>query len=183
MNPIFILVRAVAYATLFIGLILVYLPSRMFSISGAAPAPAGGISQLAGLSLATLGAVLALWCIATFIFVGRGTPAPFDPPRRLVTRGPYRFVRNPMYLGAGSVLAGAALYYRSLPLLAYVCVFFIVTHLFVVIYEEPTLAREFGQEYESYRQRVGRWLPRIRRKPGNSQDQSRVSGADHSAAP
>src|SRR5262249_17609348 len=151
----------VTYATLFIGLVLVYLPSRLLPISGAR-VPALGAPQIVGLALATLGGVLALSCIATFVFVGRGTPAPFDPPRRLVTRGPYWFVRNPMYLGAAGVVAGAALYYRSLPLLAYGCGLLIATHLFVVFYEEPTLTREFGQDYEAYRQRVGRWLPRLR---------------------
>jgi protein-S-isoprenylcysteine O-methyltransferase Ste14 len=163
MNRLFVLVRAVIYATLFIGLVLVYVPSRLLPISGIARAPAVAAPQIAGLVLATLGGALALWCIVTFIFVGQGTPAPFDPPRRLVIRGPYHFVRNPMYLGACGVVAGAALYYRSLPLLAYGCALLIATHLLVVFYEEPTLTRQFGQDYEAYRQRVKRWLPRFSR--------------------
>jgi protein-S-isoprenylcysteine O-methyltransferase Ste14 len=162
MKVLFILLRAVIYATLFIGLVLVYLPSRLLPVSGMRGAPAIGIAQIAGLSLATLGGALALWCISTFIFVGHGTPAPFDPPRRLVTRGPYRFVRNPMYLGASGVVAGAALYYHSLSLLAYGCGLLITTHLFVVFYEEPTLTREFGEDYKAYRRSIGRWLPRMR---------------------
>jgi protein-S-isoprenylcysteine O-methyltransferase Ste14 len=93
--------------------------------------------------------------------VGKGTPAPFDPPRRLVIRGPYRYLRNPMYLGAALALLGAALFYRSLPLLGYVGGFLLVTHGFVVWYEEPTLGRLFGAEYQAYRTRVRRWLPRI----------------------
>ena len=60
-----------------------------------------------------IGAILALWCIATFIMIGRGTPAPFDPPRHLVVVGPYRLVRNPMYIGAALALAGAVLFYES----------------------------------------------------------------------
>ena len=103
---------------------------------------------------------LALWCVLTFALVGRGTPAPFDPPRRLVVRGPYRFVRNPMYIGAAIALAGAALFYRSLPLLGYLALFLLVTHLFVCVYEEPTLRRAFGAEYEAYCRRVRRWWPR-----------------------
>ena len=102
----------------------------------------------------------ALSCILTFVFVGRGTPAPFDPPRQLVARGPYAFVRNPMYLGAAAALLGAALYYRSPALAAYAIAFLIATHLFVRLYEEPTLRRTFGDEYESYCRRVGRWWPR-----------------------
>jgi len=96
--------------------------------------------------------------------MGRGTPAVFDPPLRLVVRGPYRFVRNPMYLGAGLALGGAALLYRSIPLLLYGAGFLIATHLFVVFYEEPHLTRMFGLEYRAYRDRVRRWLPRLPRK-------------------
>jgi protein-S-isoprenylcysteine O-methyltransferase Ste14 len=171
MKLFFVLVRAVIYATLFIGLVLVYVPSRLLPTSGITRTPAIGAPQIAGLVLATLGGALALWCILTFIFVGQGTPAPFDPPRRLVMRGPYRFVRNPMYLGASGVVAGAALYYGSLPLLVYGCVLLIVTHLFVVFYEEPALMKEFGQDYEAYRQRVNRWLPRFRGSRPGSPDQ------------
>jgi len=96
------------------------------------------------------------------VWVGRGTPAPFDPPRRLVIRGPYRFVRNPMYVGAGLALAGAALFYESLPLLAYGGVFLLACHLFVLSYEEPTLKRTFGPDYEAYCHHVNRWRPRLR---------------------
>jgi len=112
--------------------------------------------------IGALGSLVALWCIFTFATIGQGTPAPFDPPQRLVIRGPYRFVRNPMYIGAGLALAGAALFYRSLPILGYTVFFFLVVHLFVVGYEEPTLRRTFGQEYAAYCERVGRWWPRFR---------------------
>ena len=95
----------------------------------------------------------------TFVFIEKGTPAPFDPPRKLVIRGPYRFVRNPMYIGAGMTLAGAALYYESLSIFIYACLFFLITHLFVVFYEEPNLRQTFGDEYEAYFRRVSRWLP------------------------
>jgi protein-S-isoprenylcysteine O-methyltransferase Ste14 len=106
------------------------------------------------------GGALALWCILTFALVGRGTPAPFDPPRKLVVRGPYRYVRNPMYIGAALALCGAALFYRSILLFGYAGVFLLAMHVFVVTYEEPTLVRLFGTEYEAYRARVGRWLTR-----------------------
>ena len=64
--------------------------------------------QVAGMVIGAAGGMVALWCVLTFAVIGRGTPAPFAPPRRLVTRGPYRFVRNPMYIGIGLILAGAA---------------------------------------------------------------------------
>jgi protein-S-isoprenylcysteine O-methyltransferase Ste14 len=121
-----------------------------------------GPLHIAGLVLGAAGGGLAIWCILTFVVVGRGTPAPFDPPRRLVARGPYGFVRNPMYLGAAAAVLGAALFYRSLALLSYAAAFLLLTHLFVVGYEEPTLRRTFGSEYDAYCQRVGRWSPRSR---------------------
>ena len=104
-----------------------------------------------------------MWCILSFAVIGRGTPAPFDPPRRLVVRGPYRYVRNPMYLGAGLALAGAALFYQSGALLGYASGFLVLMHLFVLLYEEPTLGRTFGQDYETYRQQVRRWWPGLGR--------------------
>jgi len=156
---IFVLVRAITYAALFIGFVLVYLPSRFLSWSGIAAPATTGAPQIAGMTMVTIGTVIALWCVCTFVFIGKGTPAPFDPPRTLVIRGPYRFVRNPMYIGAGMTLAGAALYYESLSILIYTCLFFLITHLFVVLYEEPTLRRNFGTEYEAYCRRTTRWWP------------------------
>lgn len=155
-----VLLRAVTYAALFIGLVLVFLPARVLAWSGITRPAVIGLPQVAGVALLAAGAALAIWCVLTFAVVGRGTPAPFDPPRRLVVRGPYRAVRNPMYIGAGLALAGAALFYQSLPLLGYTGLFALVTHLFVVGYEEPTLRRTFGDEYEAYRRRVRRWWPR-----------------------
>lgn len=157
----FVLVRAVTYATLFIGLVLIYVPASLLSWSGIVPPAAFEVQQGVGMVIGTIGAVIALWCVFTFATIGRGTPAPFDPPRRLVIQGPYRFVRNPMYIGAGLALASAALFYESLPLLGYTGFFFLATHLFVVWYEEPTLRRTFGQEYETYCSRVRRWWPRV----------------------
>jgi len=122
-----------------------------------------GLAQAAGLAVATVGGAIALWCIGTFAILGRGTPAPFDPPRRLVVRGPYRHVRNPMYLGAGLALAGAALFYGSGALALYAAGFLLLMHLFVILYEEPTLGRTFGDDYGTYRATVGRWWPKRRR--------------------
>jgi protein-S-isoprenylcysteine O-methyltransferase Ste14 len=157
---IFVLARAATYSVLFIGLLLVILPRRILSSTAVIQPPAIGVWQVVGGLLAASGAALALMCILTFVFVGRGTPAPFDPPRRLVVRGPYRLVRNPMYLSAGLAVAGAALFYQSIPLLGYAGLFLFITHLFVVLYEEPTLRRTFDTDYETYCQRVGRWWPK-----------------------
>lgn len=155
----FVLIRALTWASLFVGFVLVFLPARLLTWSGVARRPELGPLQVGGLAMGTAGAALALWCILSFALTGKGTPAPFDPPRRLVARGPYRHLRNPMYLGAVLALAGGALVYDSGALLGYAALFLVVTHLFVVGYEEPTLRETFGEEYVAYCRRVRRWWP------------------------
>jgi protein-S-isoprenylcysteine O-methyltransferase Ste14 len=154
-----IVVRAATYATVFIGLLLVYVPASILEAAGLEGARGPLASRVAGLILATAGGLLALWCVFIFAFVGRGTPAPFDPPRRLVVAGPYAVVRNPMYWGAALALGGAALACLSWALLGYTVLFMVAAHVFVRIYEEPTLERTFGDDYAAYRRRVGRWVP------------------------
>jgi protein-S-isoprenylcysteine O-methyltransferase Ste14 len=157
-----VLIRALTYSTLFIGFVLVFLPAQMLSGAGVTrPSPMGPL-QLAGLVVTAAGAAIALWCILSFVILGRGTPAPFDPPRRLVVRGPYRYVRNPMYLGAGLALGGAALVYETRLLWAYAGGFLGVMHLFVVLYEEPLLRHTFGEDYGAYCRQVRRWRPNMR---------------------
>ena len=112
-----------------------------------------------GIVLMALGGALALACGATFVVAGRGTPAPFDPPREFVPVGPYRFVRNPMYVGAAAVLAGFALVERSLAVLALAGAGLLLAHLFVVFAEEPGLEERFGDSYRSYKASVRRWIP------------------------
>ena len=158
----FVLIRAITYASLFIGFLLVFLPARVLSSSGIVGPASIGPAQIAGVVVGAFGAVIALWCIATFIVIGRGTPAPFDPPRNLVVVGPYRWVRNPMYIGAALALAGAALFYQSWALLGYCIAFLLVMCLFVLFYEEPALRTTFGEAYARYCQSVGRWVPRRR---------------------
>ncbi len=154
------LVRALTYAALFIGFFLVFVPQRILHATGIVRPPWIGPAQMAGLELVALGGGLAVWCVVTFALVGKGTPAPFDPPRKLVIAGPYRWVRNPMYIGAGLVLVGTALFYQSEALAAFAAAFWVVVHAFVVLYEEPTLERTFGAQYSDYRNAVHRWLPK-----------------------
>lgn len=155
----FVVIRAVVYASAFIGLFLVFIPSRLLQRSGLEARPEAGLMQILGMVVAAAGGALALWCILSFATLGRGTPAPFDPPRQLVVRGPYRYVRNPMYIGAALALLGAALVYRSAAIAGYALAFLLVLHAFVLWYEEPTLRRLFGAEYEAYTQTVRRWWP------------------------
>lgn len=154
-----VLIRALVWSTLFVALVLVFIPGQL--------SPAGFTRSanmpltILGMAVATAGAFIAVWSIGSFVVIGKGTPAPFDPPRRLVTRGPYRFVRNPMYVGAGLTVIGAAVVYRSWILIGYVALLWAIVHLFVVFYEEPTLRRSFGSDYTDYCKRVRRWLPKL----------------------
>jgi protein-S-isoprenylcysteine O-methyltransferase Ste14 len=122
-----------------------------------------GLFRYLGLIPMVLGALIYLWCAWDFTFAGKGTPAPIDPPKELVVRGLYRYVRNPMYVGVGSVLIGEALLFQLLALLVYVGAVLLMFHLFVVLYEEPALTRKFGDSYRRFRETVPRWIPRVRR--------------------
>jgi protein-S-isoprenylcysteine O-methyltransferase Ste14 len=155
----FTAVRAILYATLFISFVFLYVPGRILTRMGVAHQPAIVWPQIAGMLIGGAGAMIALWCVIAFVRIGKGTPAPFDPPRRLVIRGPYRFVRNPMYIGGALAIIGITLFYESLALLVYGGILLLGTHLLVVFYEEPALRCSFGQEYEMYCHRVRRWQP------------------------
>ena len=116
--------------------------------------------RLVGIALAAAGACIYLRCAWDFATFGRGTPAPIDPPKRLVVRGLYRFVRNPMYVGVLSVVLGQAALFHSPALLEYAAILFAGFHLFVVGYEEPALRSQFGESHARYCAAVRRWLPR-----------------------
>lgn len=122
---------------------------------------AGPAVVVAGL-LFTLGVAVYARCAWDFVRFGRGTPSPMDAPRRLVTRGLYRHVRNPMYLAVLAVIAGWAVLFGSIAVAIYGAAIFAFLSASLRFYEEPRLARQFGKEYEEYRNRVGRWLPRMR---------------------
>ena len=160
----FVFFRAITYASLFIGFVLIYFPARVLAWAGVSRPAEIAWPQGVGLIVGTSGAAIAIWCVLAFAWLGKGTPAPFDPPRKLVVSGPYRFVRNPMYIGATTALMGAAIFYQSATLAGFAALFLLTAHLFAVIYEEPTLKRSFGDEYDTYCLRVSRWWPR-RDKP------------------
>lgn len=116
--------------------------------------------RAAGGVLIAVGAGLVIETTARFALQGRGTPAPFAAPERFVARGSYRVVRNPMYVGVLALIVGQALLLGRELLLAWAAVAALLFHLFVVFHEEPELRRRFGEEYEAYKRRVGRWLPK-----------------------
>ncbi len=114
-----------------------------------------------GIVLMLAGGVLGLACVGTFIVRGKGTPAPFDAPKEFVAVGPYRYVRNPMYVGGLFLLVGFGLCEHSISILLMAMALLLVVHLMVVFYEEPTLRKSFGAGYDEYCRTTRRWLPGV----------------------
>ncbi len=122
-----------------------------------------GAEEWAAIAVIVIGIAIYLYtAFWGFALIGGGTPAPIAPTKILVVKGLHRFVRNPMYLGVALVIAGQAWLFHSRHLAIYLACFWLIAHLFVLFYEEPTLRRQFGEEYERYRERVPRWTPRFR---------------------
>lgn len=117
--------------------------------------------SLAGTLLIVLGAKLCWKTVSLFTEYGEGTPAPFDPPRKLVTQGPYAYVRNPMMVGVWLVLSGEALFFASVPLGLWFLIFFVLCLVLIPIWEEPDMESRFGESYQKYKQDVPRWVPEI----------------------
>ena len=143
------------------GTITVLVPYWLLS-TGSTSFPVGlSAVRLIGLLVLAFAFMIYVWCAWNFTFVGKGTPAPFDPPQKLVVKGPYQFVRNPMYVFVALALIGEAILFGTPVLIIYAGLAVIFCHLWVVYYEEPTLRRKFGESYERYSSRVSRWLPRL----------------------
>jgi protein-S-isoprenylcysteine O-methyltransferase Ste14 len=151
--------KSLLFLILVVGLGAIYIP---FGLLPKEPQVETGIFAYLASPLWLLGGVIILWCFWNFTFTGHGTPAPIDPPKQLVTTGLYHFVRNPIYIGALIILIGEFLWFKSIWLLAYAVVVFFFFHLFVTLYEEPTLQAKFGTAYENFRESVPRWIPKIR---------------------
>lgn len=120
------------------------------------------VLQLLGAASIGLGLVLFVASLRQFAARGKGTLAPWDPPKNLVVEGPYRYVRNPMISGVFFVLAGEALVLRSWPHGQWALLFLVINLVFIPLFEEPQLERRFGASYAEYRQHVGRIFPRRR---------------------
>lgn len=158
MQWLFLAIRATFYATAFVAFwawIAMSLLPLDVRLGGTLP----GWTRYPGLAVTCAGALLALRCIVVFVQVGQGTPAPFDPPRKFVTEGPYRYVRNPMYAGGLGVILGSGLTLGSTSVVCLGILFTLFMHLLVVLYEEPSLERRFGASYRAYKRAVPRWLP------------------------
>ena len=119
-----------------------------------------------GLVPILIGAAIYIWCAGEFTFTGKGTPAPFDPPKELVVKGPYRYVRNPMYVFVGLALSGEAIFFGSPILFLFAAIAVTICHLWILLYEERSLKRRFGEPYERYCLSVSRWIPRLPHRGG-----------------
>src|SRR6266699_2025257 len=158
-----LLLRSIFFTFLQPGTVAVLIPYWLISSRGASFSARQPL-RYAGLPLVAIGAAGLLWCIWDFFAAGRGTISPIDPPRHLVVRGLYRYVRNPMYVAVVMILLGEAIFFWSMPVLIEAGIFIVLANLFVIFYEERVLGKQFGKSYDEYRQAVGRWIPRYRSK-------------------
>ena len=151
-----LIVRNFLFTIVVPGLGGAWVPWQIVTRHGRTAAPAAW----AAVAVIAVGTALYAWCVWNFAAVGRGTPGPWDAPSRVVAAGPYRWVRNPIYVAALVIVAGEAWLFLSPQVLAYAGAMALLFHLFVTGYEEPTLRRRFGPTYVDYRHEVPRWIPR-----------------------
>jgi len=151
-----LLLRNLAFTVGVPGTVSVLVPYLILADGGHPPHPVGW----PGLALIAAGLALYGWCMWLFATIGRGTPGPWDAPRRLVVTGPYRWVRNPIYVGVLLVILGEAWLFGSWSLVIYAAGAAVFFHLAVLAYEEPTLRANFPADYEDYFRTVHRWIPR-----------------------
>lgn len=154
-----IIFKSLLYLIIEAGLFAVYVPLALLRTG---PGIETGLISLLAIPLWIIGSLMILRCFWDFTFRGRGTPLPADPPKELVVTGFYRYVRNPIYVGAFLIFFAHFLWFGYWSLLMYTVLAFIGVHFFIIFYEEPTLKRKFGAAYEEYCQRVPRWIPRSR---------------------
>jgi protein-S-isoprenylcysteine O-methyltransferase Ste14 len=158
-----LVLRSLFSLVLLPGTVAGYVPWRILRASRPLALSDLSIGGFPAVCLGLLGLGVLLWCVWDFLAAGRGTLARFDPPKFLVVRGLYRFTRNPMYNGVVAILLGEAWLFQSSAMLQYGLIMFVIFHLMVVIYEEPTLESRFGESYRAYRAKVPRWGFTVRR--------------------
>ena len=156
-----IVLKTILFIVAVPGSTIILVPYYLLSSGYELFSPNLGVLRFIGVLPFLIGATIALWCIWDFMFTGLGTPAPIDPPKKLVKKGTYRFVRNPIYVGATLILIGEILLFESTVLFLYAIFVVLVFHLFVTCHEEPVLKRKFGDSYTDYFNSVPRWIPQI----------------------
>lgn len=150
-----------AFATILVpGTACFLVPYLILTATHVPLTPPIGILQIAAIFIAGVGFWMVVWVSTTFVRQGHGTPIPINPPTRLVVSGLYRYVRNPMYVGAVLVILAEVIYFRSAWLVLYAVGLWVALHTALVIFEEPQLKQRFGADYEQYLKTVSRWIPR-----------------------
>ena len=153
------LLKTFVFTVLVLGTVAGYVPWRLRRDA----APVTGVEAWAAITVVAIGIAIYLYtAFWGFALIGGGTPAPIVPTKVLVVKGLHRYVRNPMYIGVALVIAGQAWLFHSLRIAIYLACFGLIVHLFVLFYEEPTLGKQFGEEYERDRASVPRWIPKLR---------------------
>ena len=135
--------------------------TRGYAIGAGLPMPLNFIVAVIGLAIAVIGLVLAAGAMRRFSTEGEGTLAPWDPPRKLVVRGTYRYVRNPMISGVLGILLGEAIFFGSTAIFKWFVFFAILNAIYMPLWEEPGLTARFGDDYLIYKRYVPRWIPRL----------------------
>jgi protein-S-isoprenylcysteine O-methyltransferase Ste14 len=159
--PIAAIVGTALFTLVVPGTVIVLVPYLLTGWSLRAPFPGGPPTRALGVLLLVAAAPLFTDFVVRFVGEGHGTPAPIAPTRHLVIGGPFRRVRNPGYVAVLGLVVGQALLFASGALLAYAALLALGFHVFVVLYEEPTLRRTYGAAYDAYCRRVPRWIPRL----------------------
>jgi protein-S-isoprenylcysteine O-methyltransferase Ste14 len=154
-----VLLKTIIFTFLVPGTVTILVPYWLLTSRSAPPPLELGLFRYLGALPILIGLAAYFWCAWDFTFAGGGTPAPIDPPKKLVVRGLYRYVRNPMYVGILSILLGEAFLFASQRVFEYAVVAFTFFFLFVVFYEEPILRQKFGESYRQYCKNVSRWIP------------------------
>ncbi|UCE22275.1 MAG: isoprenylcysteine carboxylmethyltransferase family protein [Candidatus Aminicenantes bacterium] len=155
-----VIIKTLIFTLLLPGVFLVLVPYFLLSSFGDRFAVDIGLIRFIGFIPLLFGVFMYILCAWSFAYKGKGTPAPIDPPKKLVVQGLYKYARNPMYIGVLLILIGEAIFFASLLLGLYAVLVFVCFHLFVVIYEEPALKARFGDSYRRYCDSVPRWIPR-----------------------
>ena len=157
---------------LFPAIVTCYIPYRLLSPIDLDKTSEWALGQYAGGTMIAAGVGILLTCVWEFAHIGRGTLAPFDEPRKLVVSGLYRYVRNPMYVGVMLILLGEAWFFGAKSLLIWAGLCFCAFNLFIMGYEEIRLSAKFGGDYEEYRRKVGRWIPRRQHESSHVLDET-----------
>lgn len=153
-------IKVIIFTILVPGTVTVLIPFGLLLLENKPLPTSVGLYEIIGLTLMSVGVSIYIWCTWDFVAKGQGTPAPIEPPKKLVLKSLYRISRNPMYVGILSILIGESFLLRSFIFAAYATVVFICFHFFILFYEEPTLRKQFGEEYIRYCKRAPRWLIR-----------------------